>query len=172
MKTRCTNPKATKYADYGGRGIRVCDAWLTSFEAFLTDVGTRPSRQHSLDRIDNNGNYEPGNVRWSTVVRQNYNRRSNHLITHNGVTLTLTEWAQRLGITRSTLSARFNLRGWTIDKAMSSEIGDGSRLPPRFITHNGMTMNLTQWAKHVGISHSAIHRRLKAGWPLQMALHR
>lgn len=72
---RCTNPNARAWANYGGRGIRVCDAWLKSFEAFLADVGTRPDSSLTLDRIDNDGHYEPGNVRWATKLEQTRNRR-------------------------------------------------------------------------------------------------
>ena len=76
MKTRCTNPKEPGWKYYGGRGIRVCDRWLNSFEAFLADVGPRPSPQHSIDRYpDNDGNYEPSNVRRATQAEQSQNRR-------------------------------------------------------------------------------------------------
>lgn len=74
MKSRCYNPKARGYAGYGGRGIAVCDRWRYSFENFLADMGERPSPEHSLDRIDNDGNYEPGNVRWATRSEQQRNR--------------------------------------------------------------------------------------------------
>jgi len=72
---RCTNPNLERYVDYGGRGITVCPRWTSSFEAFLLDVGARPSSIHSIDRIDPNGNYEPGNVRWATPIEQRHNRR-------------------------------------------------------------------------------------------------
>lgn len=75
MKTRCYNVNQKSWADYGGRGIEVCDRWLESFENFLADVGERPSPEHSLDRIDVNGDYEPDNVRWSTYREQARNRR-------------------------------------------------------------------------------------------------
>lgn len=75
MKARCLNPTHPRYKDWGGRGITVCDRWVNSFTDFLADVGRKPSAAHSIDRIDNHGNYEPGNVKWSTPSEQNYNRR-------------------------------------------------------------------------------------------------
>ncbi len=76
MRVRCTNPKAQAWRRYGGRGIQVCERWMWSYEAFLADVGRRPSPKHSIDRIDNDGHYEPGNVRWATRSQQNANQRS------------------------------------------------------------------------------------------------
>jgi hypothetical protein len=75
MISRCTNPKVDRFDSYGGRGITVCDRWRTSFTNFYDDLGPRPSPQHSLDRIDVNGNYEPGNVRWATPLEQAQNKR-------------------------------------------------------------------------------------------------
>jgi hypothetical protein len=75
MKTRCLNPRHHKFPDYGGRGIRVCDEWINSFEAFLAHIGPRPSPEMSVDRIDVDGHYEPGNVRWATPLQQRHNRR-------------------------------------------------------------------------------------------------
>ena len=77
MIQRCTNPKTINYKDYGGRGIIVCQRWRDSFENFLSDMGKRPSFDYTLDRIDNNGNYEPGNCKWSTQSEQNKNQRRN-----------------------------------------------------------------------------------------------
>lgn len=75
MKMRCYNPENPKYPNYGGRGINVCDRWLNSFENFLEDMGEKPSEEYSIDRINNDGNYEPGNFRWATPVEQANNQR-------------------------------------------------------------------------------------------------
>jgi hypothetical protein len=74
MKARCSNLNSTRYEDYGGRGIRVCERWL-SFENFYADMGDRPSAKHSIDRINNDGNYEPSNCRWATPLQQRHNQR-------------------------------------------------------------------------------------------------
>ena len=75
MRQRCLNPNTTRWADYGGRGIKVCDRWMHDFPAFLADVGQRPSPRHSLNRVNNDGDYEPGNVRWALASEQMRNRR-------------------------------------------------------------------------------------------------
>lgn len=114
MKTRCSNPNATGYARYGGRGIAVCDAWksATGFRAFMADMGPKPMPGHSIDRIDPNGNYEPGNCRWATKMEQNSNTRRCHPLTIDGESATIAEWARRLGVPVRTLRDRV-AAGWT-----------------------------------------------------------
>lgn len=116
MKGRCYNPRCAGFKNYGGRGIKVCDRWLNSFESFLADMGEKPSPELSLDRINNNGNYEPGNCRWATSSQQARNKRprkgiARHLITVDGVTLGVNQWARRLGIRSSTMSLRIRNHG-------------------------------------------------------------
>lgn len=106
MKTRCYNERAADYPDYGGRGIAICDRWRDRFEAFLEDMGTRPSSLHSIDRKDTNGNYEPDNCRWATAKQQANNRRETIYIEAFGESLTISGWAERRGIARDTLKAR------------------------------------------------------------------
>jgi hypothetical protein len=119
MIQRCHNSRHPRFADYGGRGITVCERWRLSFEAFLEDVGLRPSKDHSLDRFPNNdGGYGPGNVRWATRREQQNNMRSNHRITALGETLTLAQWSRRTGIGFVTLYRRLQ-RGMSPTEAVT-----------------------------------------------------
>lgn len=116
MTQRCTNPKATKFENYGGRGITVCERWRV-FNNFLADMGERPL-DRSLDRIDSDGNYEPGNCRWATHVEQNRNRRGIVWVEANGERLCLTDWAARLGMASRTISLRLSA-GWDPARAVT-----------------------------------------------------
>lgn len=106
MIQRCENPKAANYKRYGGRGILVCPRWHDSFLAFVEDVGDRPSLDHTIDRIDNDGNYEPGNVRWATKLQQAANRCTSVRLTAFGRTEHVSEWARILGINEHVLYYR------------------------------------------------------------------
>lgn len=99
MKARCLNPKNKSFHSYGGRGISLCDRWL-KFNNFIIDMGDKPSTRHSIDRINNDGNYEPGNCRWATRKEQGRNMRSNRLITHDGQIKCLSEWGEYFGLSR------------------------------------------------------------------------
>lgn len=106
---RCTNPKNPSWQHYGGRGITICDEWRTDYAAFVRDVGRRPSPRHSIDRINNDGNYEPGNVRWATPQEQARNKSTNVLVTLDGETMCLADWSERLQITTPTLAYRLRI---------------------------------------------------------------
>jgi hypothetical protein len=112
MLTRCENPTSRGFKWWGGRGIKICERWHT-YENFLADMGRRPSPKHSLDRFpDNNGHYQPGNCRWATSKEQCRNKTSNRLVTVNGKTCSVSEWAEVVGINRNTLSCRLLSLGW------------------------------------------------------------
>jgi hypothetical protein len=128
IKTRCTNKKRREYKNYGGRGIVMSPRWITSFENFLADVGKRPSPKHTIDRIDNDRGYEPGNVRWATRTEQNQNKRNSRLVTHDGVTKTVAAWARDLGFTSDFLYYRLFNRGMSFENAISTPKQMGKRL--------------------------------------------
>ena len=119
MIQRCEDSRGTGYRLYGGRGISVCTRWRNSFIAFYDDMGDRPSPKHSIDRIDNDGNYTPSNCRWATRIQQGRNTRANHMITYEGRTHCLVKWSEIRGIHRNTLSTRL-LRGWTVERALTT----------------------------------------------------
>jgi hypothetical protein len=118
MIARCTNPRCSHWDSYGGRGISIHEPWRNSFSEFFQYVGAAPSKSHTLDRIDNSGNYEPGNVRWATISEQNRNKRSNRLITHDGITLPMCDWATKVNISYNALRFRLN-KGWSIERALT-----------------------------------------------------
>lgn len=116
MKARCSNPHNNAFANYGGRGIKVCARW-ESFEAFLEDVGPRPSPEYSLERDRTSGDYEPGNVRWATMPEQSRNKRTNRTLTIDGETLVLRDWSIRSGNSYETIRGRLNA-GWDAKEAV------------------------------------------------------
>lgn len=126
MKARCSNPTNARYKDWGGRGITVCDRW-DRFEDFLEDMGPAPDGM-SIERIDNNGNYEPGNCKWATRNEQARNTRRTRLITIDGITACAKDHSDRLGINYDTLKWRLR-HGWSADDAVNKPIGLTKKLP-------------------------------------------
>lgn len=119
---RCTNPKNKSYKNYGGRGITVCDEWLNSFESFYGYVSSLPDygkEGYTIDRINNDGHYEIGNVKWSTATEQARNTRHNRLLTFNGKTQCVTAWEDEMGLNRHQIYWRLH-KGWSADKAIST----------------------------------------------------
>lgn len=120
MRARCHRPTADVYKYYGGRGIRVCDRWRRSFEAFLADMGPRPTTRHRIERLDNDGHYEPGNCKWATQTEQGRNKRNNHKLTYQGLTLTVSQWSERTGLSRNAIESRVDRFGWTAERALTT----------------------------------------------------
>ena len=120
MLDRCRNPNLRPFQYYGARGITVCERW-TKFANFIEDMGCRPSKKHSIERRDNNGNYEPDNCYWATPEEQWRNKRNNIHITLNGVTKTAAEWAKELPLTARQIRARYHF-GWSAERILTEPI--------------------------------------------------
>jgi hypothetical protein len=118
MIDRCTNPNSPTYQHYGARGIQVCERWR-KFENFLADMGNRPSPQHSIERKNNAGNYEPQNCKWATKREQTRNRRTSRMLTFEGQTRTVAEWADITGIQSRTIRARLDEQRWSVERALT-----------------------------------------------------
>jgi hypothetical protein len=121
MRVRCRDPKAKDYPRYGGRGIKVCERWEI-FENFLTDMGERPSPDHSVERDDNDGHYEPGNCQWSTPKDQNRNMRTNFVVEYQGTKMILKDAAEKAGLNYYTVWSRIARQGWSVADALSKPV--------------------------------------------------
>ena len=148
MKQRCNNPRHPRYKDYGGRGVSVCQEWTDSFFVFLDDIGDPPDdgQRWTLERKDNNGNYEPGNCKWATYSEQARNQRvvefrrqpkNSRMITYNGETLTCSDWARFFGLTRHILHKRLVSLGWTMDQCVGYEPVNGKYYPAPNLIRKG-----------------------------------
>lgn len=118
MRDRCENPNSTPWQYYGGRGITICPQWK-KFETFLEDMGPCPSDKHTIDRLDNDGNYEPGNCQWQTTMKQARNKSNNRWLTVNGRRMVIADWAQETGLTAQTIRKRLE-RGLSDEQAVST----------------------------------------------------
>lgn len=120
MIQRCYNPKCKLFKNYGARGIKVCKRWLDSFENFFADMGFRPSSKHSIERIDNDGDYKTSNCKWATKLEQCRNFRRNRLVTAMGKTQCVTDWSYETGVSLGKIVHRLN-HGWTPEQALGFE---------------------------------------------------
>ena len=127
IKNRCLSPTSNHYAAYRGRGITICEEWRVSFSAFLRDMGRRPSAEHSVERRNNDGNYEPGNCIWATRTEQGTNKRNNVRIAFQGETLTLAEWARKTGLDDMVIKHRIKA-GWSINDALTTPAKPGQKI--------------------------------------------
>jgi hypothetical protein len=125
MKTRCQNPRTQEYPRYGGRGITVCERWQ-KFDAFFADMGVRPTKNHTLERINNELGYSPDNCRWATWKEQCSNKRNNIMLTWDGRTMAAPVWASLLNLSLSTLRGRIK-QGWSDERALTEPVTDRNK---------------------------------------------
>lgn len=162
IQTRCHNENSASYPDYGGRGISVCERWRSSFNLFFADMGSRPSPKHSIDRIDNNGDYAPGNCRWATALEQVRNRRNSAKVTVRGITKPLVEWCEEYGCTPAAAYAR-RAQGLKGEAIFRSTI--------QTLEFRGVVDTISGWSRRTGIKASTLTMRVnKYGWPVEKTL--
>lgn len=118
MKARCLNKNNQAYSRYGGRGITICKRWLDSFQNFLKDMGNKPTQEHTLDRINNDGNYEISNCRWATPLEQSWNSRKSTMLEYNGVHKSIRGWARYAGLPQATIMHRYR-KGLTLPELLA-----------------------------------------------------
>lgn len=156
IKERCYLQTNKSYPRYGGRGITMCEEWRDNFEAFLQDVGPRPSSAHSIDRRDNDKDYEPGNCRWATKEEQANNRESNLIYELHGETRTLAEWCKHLGINYYRTHCRLYQLGWAFEEAIVP-------IEYKRITYDGVTHSLQDWCGVLDLQLADVALRLLRG---------
>lgn len=152
MKSRCYNESDSRFYTHGGRGIKVCDRWLHSFDNFLEDMGLAPSGQHSIERLDNNGDYRPENCTWADFKEQANNKRTNWYITHNGETKTIKQWSEVYGVGYQTLLKRVRDYGWPFEKAVTTKPKKSSKTSDV----RGVTWSETDQRWRVRVRHKGV----------------
>jgi hypothetical protein len=160
MKQRCKNRNDRNYKYYGSRGIDYCPTW-EQFSAFFADMGECPPGL-TLERIDNDKGYHPGNCKWASYSDQMNNKRGNVKISYNGKTQTLTQWARDVGIDKQGLQYRLD-QGWPLEKAFAKK-------KKNLIEFNGLKLSPLGWSRRLGIPRATISTRLKLNWSIEEAL--
>lgn len=172
IKVRTHNPHHKDYKYCGAKGITICDEWDKSYEAFKTWAFANGYRDDlTIDRIDNSGDYCPENCRWADLYTQANNKSNNHLITYNGKTQNMTQWAREIGVRRELIKDRLK-SGWSVEDALTKRKCElWERKDNRLLTYDGKTMTLSQWAKEIGMNRSTLsHRINERGWTVERAL--
>lgn len=175
MKGRTNNPNNKKFKNYGARGIRVCKYWFDSFEAFYRDMGSRPGKNYSIERKDNNANYSCGhceecitngwsaNCRWATNSEQAFNKTTSVFYTFDGKTMTIAEWAKETGIPYLCIYKRIK-NGVEPEKVFQPSRSIGRNY---LLSYNGESHNIKEWSAILGFSSHVIHDRLSDGWTIE-----
>lgn len=163
MKNRCSNPNNRSYKYYGGRGIIVCDYWITSFQNFVKDMYHSFEEGKTLDRVNNNLGYSKDNCRWATSVEQASNQRKNVRVLYRGILYTEAELSRVTGVIRTTIQQRRN-KGYS-----SEEIVHGK--PCKKPIYKGVKYTIKDLAEQFNIKHLTLAYRLRVGWSVEEAVN-
>lgn len=173
IKTRCYNPNAVNYKNYGGRGITFY--WKDDYEgfsAYVSTLGWKPGL--TIERIDNNGNYEPGNVKWATMKEQGRNKRNNHVVMYNGKQMALSEACEIAGVSVQLVKDRVNNLGWDFDKAISLPawgINEDTNPTMRLVDYKGERLTIRAACRKANVSYArTLHRMDKLHWSFEQAI--
>ena len=156
MRKRCK-----KGPHYVKNGVQVCDRWLHSYENFLADMGKRPGPEYTIERKKNHLGYTPENCCWATNKEQARNKTTNNFLTYQGVTLCLTDWAEKLNIPEGTIRGRLR-RGWNIEKTFTTPC----QVNKVFLEYKGETRTMSAWSKELGIPQTTLQRKISRGMTL------
>lgn len=163
MISRCHNSNTKDFSSYGEQGIEVCSRWRDSFQAFIADVGPRPTSQHTLDRLNNSLGYQPGNVAWRTYVEQNNNKSSNRRFEIEGEQKTLQQVSDETGILRETISRRLSV-GQSLENALSRPL----RGKEKYVFH-GRELTVHEISEETGVAIKTIRMRMSRGMDIVAA---
>lgn len=156
MRQRCNNKNCRAYKHYGGRGIKVYPEWNDFINFFNWAMSNGYEENLSIERKNVDGNYEPNNCCWIPMIEQHYNTRRTHYITHNGIRKTAKEWAVEYNINERLLYDRIQ-SGYSFEDALHGNLYNKRE---RILTYHGQTMNITEWAKTLGMNRSTLNSRL------------
>lgn len=161
MKERCYNEKNTGYKNYGARGIKMCQEWENSFLSFYKDMGDRPSKKHSIERLDGDADYTKENCVWALPQQQARNKRTNHWLSLHNETLCLAEWCERTGLPEALIRKRLS-RGWTVERALTTPKNPAGKYPSTdeviLIREMSKTHSQQYTADIFRISSTSVHR--------------
>jgi hypothetical protein len=171
MIDRCHNPKSGNYKRYGARGISVCNSWRHLFVNFIQDMGVPTDSSKSyIDRIDNDGNYEPGNCRWVTAKESMRNRSNTVKVVYQGIEMSLPALADLVNLPYSTLAERIRKHKWSVDDAINRPIIKRKSPTAYFATYKGETRKVADLCRELGLNYAVVCNRIRRGYTTERAL--